>query len=185
MRACVPITTWASPLFIASSAGEEHDVDREVGEGARDREVVLLGEDLGRGHDGALAPGLDGCEERGDRDYGLAAADIPLQEAAHGPLRSHVGQDLLYHPLLRSCELERQTPQIRVQEAPVARVPRADLGPLQAGLAGGESGLYQEELVEDQTPQGVFEADAVRGEVDLVEGVVQVGEVVTGQYLGG
>ena len=39
-----------------------------------------------------------------------------------------------------------------VQEASVAPVPAADFGPLDARFTGGESGLDQEELVEDQTP---------------------------------
>src|SRR3712207_8976595 len=49
-----PYTTlFRSSLTRALGACEEHDVDRKVIQGARYREVVLLGENLGRRHDGA------------------------------------------------------------------------------------------------------------------------------------
>src|SRR5215210_508372 len=138
-----------TPLRHALRAGEQNDVDGQVGQGRRDREVVLPGEDLGRGHYGTLSSCLDRREERGYGDHGLAAAHIPLKETAHRLLQAHVGQDLLYDPLLRPCQSEGEAPQEGIEEAPVATMPAADLGPLDARLPGRETGLYQEELVED------------------------------------
>ena len=56
--------------------------------------------------------------------------------------------------------------------AAVTAVPVAPLGPLHARLAGRESGLYQEELVEDETVHGRPQACPLRGEVNLVDGIV-------------
>jgi hypothetical protein len=45
-------------------------------------------------------------------------------------------------------------------------------------FAGGEPGLYQEELVEDEPPRGYFEALPVGGEVDLMHCIVQIRQPV-------
>ena len=45
------------------------------------RQEVLAGEDLGRGHQRRLAAGLDGGEHGEERDQGLAGADVALQAA--------------------------------------------------------------------------------------------------------
>src|SRR5215208_1297609 len=123
-----------TPLRHALRAGEQNDVDGQLGQGRRDREVVLPGENLGRGHYGTLSSRLDRGEERGYGDHGLSAANIPLKEAAHGLLQAHVSEDLLYDPLLRPCQPEGEAPQEGIEEAPVATVPAANLGPLDACL---------------------------------------------------
>jgi hypothetical protein len=168
----------------AQRAGEERDVHREVCQRARYREEVLFGEDLSWSHDGALSPGLDGGEQRGHGDDRLAAAHVALQEAAHRLIRAHVGEDFPYHPLLRGREPERQFLEKGVHQASVSMVSGAYFGRLEARFSGGESGLDQEELVEDQTPLCGRKACPVGREVDLVDGVVQIREVVPEQDLG-
>ena len=61
----------------------------------------------------------------------------------------------------------------------------ADLAPLQPRLAGGEAGLYEEELVEDEPVHRGSQLRTVGREVDLVEGVVQIREPLTRQQFGG
>ena len=57
--------------------------------------VVLFGEDLGGGHEGALVPALDGGEQRADRHHRLAATDVALQQPVHRHGRHQIGGDLL------------------------------------------------------------------------------------------
>src|SRR5919112_1606157 len=52
----------------------------------------------------------------------------------------------------------------------------ARLGLLQARLAGGETGLYEEEFVKDEPSRGRRETLLVSGKVNLVYSVVQVGQ---------
>ena len=68
---------------------------------------VLLGEDFGGDHDGALESlGGDG-EEGGDGDDGFAAADFALEEAVHGGgAFGHVGEGFLDAALLGAGEGE-------------------------------------------------------------------------------
>ena len=55
---------------------------------------VLLGQQLGRRHDGGLQLVLH-REQRGEqRDDRLAAADVALQQAVHAAVAAHVGHDL-------------------------------------------------------------------------------------------
>ena len=173
-----------APLRHALGAGEQDDVDGQVGQGRRDREVVLPGEDLGRGHYGPLSSRLDRGEERGDGDHGLSAAHVSLQEAAHRLLQAHVGEDLLCDPFLRPGQAEGEALQEGVEEAPVAPVPATDLCPLQARFTGRETGLYQEELVEDQAPHRRLKTRPLGREMDLVYRVVQIGQAVAHEHVG-
>ena len=53
----------------------------------------------------AVSGGAVGC---GRRDHGLAAADVALHQAAHGPPRAEIRKDLLYGARLRPGEPEGQ-----------------------------------------------------------------------------
>ena len=57
---------------------------------APDAQIVLLGQDLGRGHHGGLMAVADGDQERGHRHNRLARADVALHQPVHGPDRLHV-----------------------------------------------------------------------------------------------
>ena len=46
-------------------------------------QVVLLGEHLGRDHEGALVAALHPVEERRERDDGLAGTDVALEQPVH------------------------------------------------------------------------------------------------------
>ena len=75
-------------------------------------------------------------------------------------------------------QAEGQALQERVQQGAVPGVPGARLGLLDAGLADGEAGLDEKELVEDEPPQRGLQARLVAREVDLVHRVVQVRQTV-------
>ncbi len=69
---------------------------------------MLLGQQLGRRHDGGLeAPGSrDHGSHRGD--HRLPRADVTLQQPVHRHVRREIGDDLSERALLRSRQRERQ-----------------------------------------------------------------------------
>ena len=87
---------------------EQRDADAELRAELLDREEVLLGERLGRGHQRALPARLHGPEQRVQRDGRLARADVALEEPLHGRRAAEVGVDLGDRVLLRLGERERQ-----------------------------------------------------------------------------
>ena len=71
---------------------------------------VLLGEDFGGHHDGALEAHCGDGEESGDGDDGLTAADFALEEAVHrGGTLGHVCEGFLEAALLGPSEGEGQS----------------------------------------------------------------------------
>ena len=82
--------------------GQDGDVDRQAGEHAGERVMMLAGEDFGRGEQGRLRAGLDRREHRHQRDEGLARADIALEQAEHRHVLLEVALDLPHRPLLRA-----------------------------------------------------------------------------------
>ena len=69
---------------------------------------MLLGQHLGRGHQGALVTTLHRGEQGRHGDDGLAGADVSLQEAVHRVRRGEVGLDLTDRPGLRRGERIRE-----------------------------------------------------------------------------
>ena len=75
-------------------AGQQPDLEPgRPGEPAQGR-LVLAGQDLGRRHQRRLRAALDRAQHRHQRDHGLAAADIALQQPHHPPRLRHLGADL-------------------------------------------------------------------------------------------
>ena len=114
MRACVPTAICTEPSASARRTAaveprRAHQLDAAaVAEQAPEIPEMLLGEELGRRHEGGLQAAL-GREQQADRrDDRLAAADVALQQAEHRLRALQVVDDLLHHPLLRSGEGERQ-----------------------------------------------------------------------------
>ncbi len=130
-------------------AGDEGAADAELHADPLDREEVLLRERLGRGHQRALAAGLDRAQQRVQRHDGLARADVPLEQALHRRRPREVGVDLRDRLLLVLGQLERQ-------RVPVAADQLARLGErsgdllLALGRAPGERQLQHEQLVEGE-----------------------------------
>ena len=76
----------------------------ELAEGAE----VLLGQDLRRRHHHGLLPAGDGGQQAGCGDDGLAAADVALEEAAHGDVLRQIVEELAQRLLLRAGQRERE-----------------------------------------------------------------------------
>ena len=71
---------------------------------------MLLGEELGRGHEGGLRAGSR-RDPRGERgDDGLARTDVALEQARHRDAPRQIPADLLQGPALRVREREGQLP---------------------------------------------------------------------------
>src|SRR4051812_23822646 len=68
---------------------------------------MLLGENLSRCHQHALAAVGGGNEKRGGGDRGFAGADFTLEKAAHRNSLAKVGGDLSQHALLSVGETVR------------------------------------------------------------------------------
>ena len=65
---------------------------------------MLLGEDLGRGHEGALEAVFCGHVNGGGGDHRLARANVALTEAVHRALKREVARDVVDGAALRGGE---------------------------------------------------------------------------------
>mmetsp|Transcript_18210 Transcript_18210/g.54731 ORF Transcript_18210/g.54731 Transcript_18210/m.54731 type:complete len:426 (+) Transcript_18210:662-1939(+) len=70
--------------------------------------VVLVGQDLGRSHEGGLHAVAHGHDHRQKCHRRFATAHVTLQETHHGHSLGHVVNDVLKGTILCACELERQ-----------------------------------------------------------------------------
>ncbi len=77
-------------------------------EKATDGLIVLLGQDLGGGHQRCLCAGGHGQSHRRCCHDGLARAYVSLQESVHWPVRAQIGDDLSQRPLLGAGQFEGQ-----------------------------------------------------------------------------
>src|SRR5262249_25905531 len=111
------------------------------------REEVLFGERLGRGHERALATGLDGAEQRVERDHGLAGADVALEQALHRERAREVVLEIDDRLLLVRRERERERVPITGDERAGRRERLGDRA-LPQRRRGGERELEDEQFVE-------------------------------------
>src|SRR5262249_51269668 len=112
---------------------------------------VLLGEELRGDHDRGLVSVLD-REQRGEqRDDGLAAADVALQQPLHAAVAGHIGDDLANGAHPRAGELERKTlAQLRGERAPVDELNARPMGAREL-LRALLKKLDEEQLFESET----------------------------------
>ncbi len=142
-------------LTLPRRAREQRARDAELLAEIGDREEVLLGERLGRGHQRALAAVLDGAQQRIERDDRLARADVALQQPLHRRRAREVRVDLADRLLLVRRERERQ--RLAVAPDQLARV--AERGcerPLALGGAARDADLQQQQLLEREPPPPRF-----------------------------
>ena len=127
----------------------------QVGQQLTQAEMVLLSEDLGRGHQGPLVPALHGDEESAHCDHGLARADIALQQAVHGEGATEVDLDLADDALLGRGQRVGQTLVECPDQATTEVVDDPRRGPLQLELPAHQRHLDPEQLVEDESAPGL------------------------------
>jgi len=151
-----------APTGSARSVGEQLDAkwpvsgerpvgrDTESSQHPPEAQVMLLGQHLGRSHEGALGSGLDGSQHRRHRDHRLARPHVTLQQAVHRLGCSQVLRDLVDGLALSLGELERQRLTERGLELARRVVPDAPTATLERALPGDKPHLHPEELVEDQ-----------------------------------
>ena len=141
---------------------------------------VLLGQHLGRDHQRALVPALHGGEQCGQRDDGLARADVALEEAVHGEGPGHVGDDDGERAALRRRELVGQAGEEARDEG--VGDAAGDLAgrdvvvqgagvDLEGAAAQDERQLEAEQLVEDEAAVGRRPWPRRTRAVDGVEGL--------------
>ena len=132
------------------AAGDELDAEARPGQQPSNRLRVLLGQDLGRRHEGGLQPVLHRQHGGQHRDDGLAGADIALQQAVHRLGALHVLADLLEGGALTGRQLERQHAAQRLANAIVdANGVSLALG-IRLAPPQQQPHLEAEELFEDQ-----------------------------------
>ena len=127
-------------------AGQQRERDRLGAEQPLDRREVLLGERLGRGHQGPLKALLDGPQQRVHRHDGLARPDLAHQQ----PLRwrapaSSAASDLDRGELVGG-QLERK-PALEPAPRQLALAWQRDRGG--AGVLAGAARVQRELLVEE------------------------------------
>ena len=136
-----------SARVVLHGAREQRDVDAELAARLLEREEVLLGERLGRGHERALATRLDRPQERVERDDGLPGTDLALEQALHRRRSREVGVDLLDRALLVLGQLERE--QIPVPRGQATRLAeRRSLLALAPPAPTSKADLEDEQLLE-------------------------------------
>ena len=142
--------------------------------------VVLFREDLSGGHQGPLAAGINGREQRGDGHHGFATADIALHQTGHGLIAAEVRTDFRQDTLLGPRQGKGQELEEGLQQRVTLHRQRGGraIGQLAAPLQQPE--LQQEELVKDQAMAGRTQALLVAGAVDLEQGIRQRHQSFTG-----
>jgi hypothetical protein len=148
--------------------------------------MVLLGEDLGGGHDGPLVAPLDRDQQRRHGDHGLARTHVPLEQAVHGTGTGQVAQDLGEGLVLGLGEGEGQAATEPPEQVllPGDGVGDAHRLALEGPLAGDQLRLQAEELIEGQAlprPLGVGHGGRT---VDVVEGLAPPHQTQVGKVLG-
>ena len=162
-------------LFFARR-GAENDRDTKRVKKLAQVFVMLMGQHLGRCHEGSGVSGRDGAEHGGGGDDGFAAADIAVEEAVHGMSGGEVVEDLREDLLLRGGEIEGQCFEKLREHRTLPRNGRGRAGGLPGALAG-EHALHFEEFFAGEVRAGGFEGFPCFREVDGAKGV-RGGEVI-------
>ena len=137
--------------------------------------VVLAGQNLRRGHQGALPAILSGEPHAGGSHHGLAAAHISLTQAVHGPLGAHIAHSIVDGALLGTGEGEGQ---LFVEGGQVNGMAGGAGHVLSGGAQQMEAAGQEEQLLEHHAAAGDLQRLGGGGEVDIFVGVAGVAQVV-------
>ncbi len=158
-------------LLRRHGAGELSDPQAQGRQQLAQRVIVLLRQNLRRGHEGGHIAvfGTVPDERRGDQ--GLAAADVALDEPVHHRAGVHVPDSVLHGAALRPGGLEGQGRPEAVKPALL----HADAGfprPLAPHTPQGAG--EDEELLKDEPPPCQLQRLEIRREVDVLIGVARL-----------
>ena len=137
----------AARVFFGDALVSSAQRDAELCADALDRQEVLLGERLGRRHQRALPPVLDGAQERVERDDRLAGADVALQQPLHRRRALEIDVDLAHDLLLVRRERERQRLAVALDQLAGLAERRCERA-LALRRAARDADLQQEQLLE-------------------------------------
>ena len=145
----------------------------ELGQPLTQLAVVLLGQHLGRGHQGPLTTGLDGAEQGGQGDDGLTAAHIALHQAGHRLGAGQVGPDFGQYPLLGLRQRKGQDGKETLHQAlPTGQQQQGwGLALTELVSALGQRELEQQEFVKHQPAPAGLQLLLVGRGMDLGEGI--------------
>ncbi len=175
-RAAGELRLHLAALLCGRRPGEDRDAKARRLEQAPDVDEVLLGENLGRRHEGDLETVLHRDDRRHQRHDRLAGSDVALQQPVHRLRTLHVLDDLGDDLLLVAGQLEREDAPRGVTD----RVGDHDRPRFAIGFGGAlpqhQPKLEQKELFEDQPAlrrraEAVqrFDRRAFRRKVDVVD----------------
>ena len=137
-------------LLALDRGGQQLDPVGAAPQQAAQREEVLLGQDLGGGHEGRLVAVLEDDDHGEERHQRLARAHVALDEAVHGVGRAEVVGDLPQDAPLRPGEREGQDALHRLASGVLDLEGRALPLRAHAAAAPGEAELEEKQLLEDQ-----------------------------------
>ncbi len=126
---------------------------------------VLLGEDLGRGHQRDLVAGFQRLQGREGGDHGLARADVALDQAQHRFLLAEVVGDFIADALLGSGR----------GEAEVGQVLRRQAGGLGHRWGAQGAHAFAQALLGQLMSEQFFEGQAVLGPVVTKGQLIDIG----------
>jgi hypothetical protein len=174
-----------APLLRPHPPGEQGDAHGEALEQLRQRAGVLLGQDLGGGHQRRLVAVLHRAQHGEERHHRLPRAHVALQQPVHPPRRGHVLADLLQHLLLRAGEREGEAPVEGLHQEVLAL--EGDPRARRHGAVAGErvQELQEEELLERQPPPPLLRLGERRGAVHVVQRLPERLHLHARQHLGG
>lgn len=167
------------PFLFPGGTGEEADADgsvlQQVGYGLE----VLDGQDFSGGHDAGLVAVVEGEEHAHEGHEGFSASHVALEKAVHLLAGAAVGADFPDDSFLGIGEGKGEMVVVEVVEV-VAH--GAEDVALEGGLAVEfeleDVELDVEEFLEFQPVLGLAQEVRGLGKVDVVEGIVEVDEVV-------
>ena len=155
--------------------GEQRAGDAERLQKRGERAIVLLGKDLGRGHEGALKTAFRGHVDGGGGDHRFARADVALHEAVHRALAGQVARDIADGAALCAGEGKGERGEKGQKVDFFTLFSRDERAALAQEL---EAEREQEKLFERKAAARGGEGFVVRGEVDVFVGKAGVAELI-------
>ena len=136
---------------------------------------MLTGQQFGGGQQRPLVPRPDGRPQGRGGHQGLAAADVPLQQAVHRGLTGHIAQDLVHRPALRPGGGKRN-----------GRPEGRGVSPAHGGAGGGGTAaleqahpqLQHQQLLKDEAAAGLLHGLGGGGSVDVPHRLGFAGQAV-------
>ncbi len=160
------------PLYRAGQQSHPHP---RRGQQRGQRADMLLGQQLGGGHQGGLEAAPGGQPRPMSRRHGLAGAHVPLYQPVHEPPGGRIRRHVLHNPPLGPGEGEGKQRLKFLRGRGGKDGPRLVLPP---PAQQSQTARETKELLKAQPPPGQSQGFLVRREVDVSAGVLRGGQMV-------